>query len=378
MTPLNILHVFRAPVGGLFRHVLDLAREQIARGHRVGLIADSTTGGARAEAVLGELAPSLALGLTRVPMRRHIGPDDARVLAHVVRRIAQAQADVVHGHGAKGGAYARLSFGAPRALRAYTPHGGSLLYGHDTMAGKFYLGTERLLMLRGDLFLFESNYSAEIFRRKIGKPSGLVRIVHNGVSRPEFELVECRPDATDLVFLGELRPVKGIDVLIDAISLLHRKGRSTSLTLVGDGPDRAELQAQIARLGLTPAISFTGAMPARKALTLGRIMVVPSRAESLPYAVLETAAAGKPLITTKVGGIPEIYGPLTDSLVPAENSTALAEAIAQVIDQPEATGQLAQALRARVAASFSVETMVDGVLAAYRSGLEMLCKTGRR
>jgi hypothetical protein len=57
MTPLNILHVFRAPVGGLFRHVLDLAREQIARGHRVGLIADSTTGGARAEAVLGELAP---------------------------------------------------------------------------------------------------------------------------------------------------------------------------------------------------------------------------------------------------------------------------------------------------------------------------------
>src|ERR1700756_2108318 len=141
MTPLNILHVFRAPVGGLFRHVLDLAKEQIARGHRVGLIADSNTGGARAEAVLGELAPSLALGLTHVPMRRHIGPGDARVLAHVVRRFARAQADVVHGHGAKGGAYARLSFGA---LRAYTPHGGSLLYGHDTIAGKFYLGTERL------------------------------------------------------------------------------------------------------------------------------------------------------------------------------------------------------------------------------------------
>ena len=60
MTPLNILHVFRAPVGGLFRHVLDLAHEQIARGHRVGLIADSNTGGARADEVLGELAPSLA------------------------------------------------------------------------------------------------------------------------------------------------------------------------------------------------------------------------------------------------------------------------------------------------------------------------------
>jgi glycosyltransferase involved in cell wall biosynthesis len=378
MTPLNILHVFRAPVGGLFRHVLDLAKEQVARGHHVGLIADSNTGGARAESVLGELAPSLALGLTRVPMRRHIGPGDAPVLAHVTQRARHTQADVVHGHGAKGGAYARLSFNAPRALRAYTPHGGSLLFGHDSIAGKFYLGTERLLMLRGDLFLFESKYSAEVFRRKIGKPSGLVRIVHNGVSHAEFAPIDCAPNATDLVFMGELRPVKGIDVLIDAISLLHRKGRNVTLTLVGDGPDREQLQAQIARLGLTTSIAFTGAMPARQALALGHIMVVPSRAESLPYVVLETAAAGKPLITTKVGGIPEIYGPLTDSLSPAENSGALAEAIAKVLDQPEATAKIASELRERVAGSFSVETMVDGVLAAYRDGLEILCKTGRR
>ena len=74
-----------------------------------------------------------------------------------------------------------------RAVRAYTPHGGSLLFGHDTLAGKFYLATERLLMLRGDLFLFESAYSADIFRKKIGTPRGLVRVVHNGVSRAEFE-----------------------------------------------------------------------------------------------------------------------------------------------------------------------------------------------
>ena len=212
--------MFRAPVGGLFRHVLDShRREQIARGHRVGLIADSNTGGARAErGPARNSTPSLALGLTRIPMRRHAGPGDMVVLAHVMRRIAQSGADVVHGHGAKGGAYARLAFNNPRAVRAYTPHGGSLLFGHDTLAGKFYLATERLLMLRGDLFLFESAYSAEMFRRKIGTPGGLVRIVHNGVSRKEFEPVETRADATDLVFMGELRPVKGIDVLIDAIA----------------------------------------------------------------------------------------------------------------------------------------------------------------
>ena len=193
MTSLNILHVFRAPVGGLFRHVLDLTREQVARGHRVGVVADLNTGGTRGEESLRKLEPSLALGLTRYPMRRHAGPGDLFALAHVMRRIAQTRADVVHGHGAKGGAYARLAFANLRAVRAYTPHGGSLLFGHETLAGKFYLATERLLMLRGDLFLFESAYSASIFRKKIGNPRGLVRIVHNGVSRAEFEPIVKRP-----------------------------------------------------------------------------------------------------------------------------------------------------------------------------------------
>ena len=378
MTPLKILHVFRAPVGGLFRHVLDLTREQVARGHHVGLIADSNTGGARAEATLNELAPSLALGLTRIPMRRHIGPGDAVVMSHVMGRIAQTGVDVVHGHGAKGGAYARMALNTRRAVRAYTPHGGSLLFGHDTLAGKFYLATEKVLMLRGDLFLFESAYSAEIFRRKIGTPAGLVRVVHNGVSRKEFEPIVARPDATDLVFMGEFRPVKGIDVLIDAIAQLHRAGRTVTTTLVGDGPDRAALLDQVARLGLADIVRFQPAMPAREAQALGRIMVIPSRAESLPYVVLEAAAAGLPLITTKVGGIPEIYGTLTDTLVPAEDVGALAHTIARTLDHPDATADLAKSVQERVASSFSVDTMVDGVLSAYETALARLKDRGRR
>ena len=372
MKPLNILHVFRAPVGGLFRHVLDLTREQTARGHRVGLIADSRTGGTRGEDALRLLEPSLALGLTRVPMRRHANPSDLLVLAHVVRRAAQTQADVVHGHGAKGGAYARLSFGGKRAVRAYTPHGGSLLFGHDSFAGRFYLATERLLMLRGDLFLFESAYSADTFRKKIGTPRGLVRVVHNGVSRAEFEPIVTTADATDLVFMGELRPVKGIDVLLDAIARLRDAGRTVTATLVGDGPDRDALQAQAANLGLEGTVQFRPAMPARVALTLGRIMVVPSRAESLPYVVLEAAAGSKPLITTAVGGIPEIYGPLSNTLVPPLDPAALAQAIAQALDHPDAMAEIMQKLRARVQAAFSVDTMVDGVLAAYETALESL------
>lgn len=370
MKPLNILHVFRAPVGGLFRHVLDLTREQTARGHRVGLIADSNTGGARAEDTLRLLEPSLALGLVRIPMRRHANPSDILVLRQVVRRARDTGADVVHGHGAKGGAYARLSFGGKRPIRAYTPHGGSLLFGHNTLAGRFYLATEKLLMLRGDLFLFESAYSADVFRHKIGNPRGLVRIVHNGVSQAEFKPIGTAPDATDLVFMGELRPVKGIDVLIDAIARLRDAGRSVTVTLVGDGPDRPALQAQVDALGLSGAIRFKPAMPAYKALTLGRIMVVPSRAESLPYVVLETAAGSKPLITTNVGGIPEIYGPLSRNLVQPQDQAALAAAIARALDNPEEIAETTRKLREQVQTAFSVETMVDGVLAAYEKAIE--------
>src|SRR5258705_2396142 len=87
--PLNILHVLRAPVGGLFRHVTDLAQGQAARGHRVGLIADRSTGGAQAEATLAALASKLALGVTRVPVSRHVGASDFLALTSV-------------SHGAKG------------------------------------------------------------------------------------------------------------------------------------------------------------------------------------------------------------------------------------------------------------------------------------
>lgn len=378
MAPLNILHVLRAPVGGLFRHVVDLARGQAARGHQVGLIADSTTGGERAEGMLQSLAPSLALGITRIAMRRQVGPADWAPALQVMRRSAEVEADVLHGHGAKGGAYARLAFRNRRAVRAYTPHGGSLLFGHDTLAGKIYLTTERLLMLRGDLFLFESQFSADMFRRKIGVPKGLVHVVHNGISRAEFEPVVPNPDATDLVFLGELRLLKGIDVLIDAIAHLRQQGRPLTATLIGSGPDRDFFIEQVQRLGLTEAIAFRPAMPAREAFKLGRVMVVPSRAESLPYVVLEAAAGLVSLITTRVGGIAEIYGPQAGLLIPAGNADALAAAITHALDNPEGTAENARRLRERVSGHFSIETMVDGVLDGYRTALDNLRVESRR
>ena len=367
--PLKIVHVFRTPIGGLFRHVIDLVEGQIARGHRVGIIADSITGSSRSDEIFAGLSPKLALGLTRIPMHRPLNPTDLSATWHVTRRINEAEADVIHGHGAKGGAYARLAVPRKPALRAYTPHGGSLLLKHDDLAGRMYLMLEKMLLARRALYLFESAYSGDVFREKIGTPNGLVRVIHNGVSKNEFDPVTPATDATDLVFMGEFRAVKGIDVLIEAIALLLQRGRAVTATFVGNGPDEAALAAHVERLSLQNAIRLSSAMPARHVLTLGRVMVIPSYAESLPYVVLETAAAGMPLITTNVGGIPEIYGPLSDALVPPGNVEALAEAIERTLANPAAAVKLAQDLRARVAASFSQDGMVDGVLSAYRQAL---------
>jgi glycosyltransferase involved in cell wall biosynthesis len=172
--------------------------------------------------------------------------------------------------------------------------------------------------------------------------------------------------------------LKGIDILIDAIARLRSEGRHVTATLVGAGPDRDVLQAQVERLGLTDLIGFVGPLPAAQALTLGRIMVVPSRAESLPYVVLEAAAGGVPLVTTNVGGISEIYGPQSGALIPSDNVSALAQALVQTLDRPEAAADFARTLRERVATYFSIDAMVDGVLDGYRAALESLGQKARR
>jgi glycosyltransferase involved in cell wall biosynthesis len=363
---LNILHVLRSPVGGLFRHVIDLARGQVARGHHVGLLADSTTGGVQAEATLAELAPKLALGLIRVAMSREVGPSDVVACAHVARRAADVQADVVHGHGAKGGAYTRLAR-ALRGIRVYTPHGGSLHYDWSSPSGFLYLTSEREMIKRTDLFLFESAYGRDVFRAKVGDPGARARVVHNGVTAAEFAPVATDPQASDLVFVGELRMLKGVDVLIKAIAILARDGQRTTATIVGMGPDRAAFEAAARSAG--DAIRFVGAKAAREAFTLGRLLVVPSRAESLPYIVLEAAAAGMPVIATRVGGIPEIFGPDAGALVPPNDPVALAQAIRSALQNRPATQALAERLKTRVHDQFSADVMTQAALAAYAETL---------
>lgn len=368
----RILHVFRAPVGGLFRHVLDLASGQIARGCDVGLVCDAETGGARAEAALAEIAPRLTLGLTRIAMPRPPHPRDLTALAGIAKIVASTRADVVHGHGSKGGLYARL-ISAPKEaapLRVYTPHGGSFHFPPGSLSLGLYMAAERFMARRTHLVLFESAFIAGRFRDEIGAIGAVVRVVHNGLREEEFAPAIMHPDY-DLAYIGEMRMLKGVDTLIDALASLAGQGRRISLLAVGAGPDEAELRERASKAGLDGRVTFSGARPIRDVLGRAKVLVAPSRKESLPYVVLEAAAAGQPIITTRVGGIPEIFGSESGRLAPPDDPGALAAAIVDMLDAPpEVVARDAATLRDIVAAGFSLDHMVDGVLSAYRDAFD--------
>ena len=365
-SPLRILHAVRAPVGGIFRHILDLAVGQAERGHAVGILADSLTGGERAETALKEIAPKLKLGVYRLAIRREPHPVDSLTALHFLRLARSLKPDVLHGHGAKAGAFVRLKGKSKKSIRVYTPHGGSLHYPPGTLKGGAYARMERTLMNRTDLFLFESAFARDTYLRVVGKPAGLVRCVFNGVTASEFDPVAVAEDATDVVYVGEFREIKGADLLIQAVARLRADGKPVTLTLAGDGEETEALKALVSRLNLGDAVRFIGHVRARFGFSKGSLLVVPSRGDSMPYVVIEAAAAGIPMVAASVGGIPEILGPHTSGLFVANSVGAMADAIEMALADMDATRERARNLRERIFVHFSQKAMVDGVISGYR------------
>lgn len=371
---LRIIHCFRAPVGGLFRHVLDLSGEQAAIGHEVGFVIDSTVADPLTESRLEKAAQHLSLGIARLPMGRLPGPRDIKTSRDISRLVRARGADVLHGHGAKGGAYARLAArelrnGDGRPATFYTPHGGSLHYSPASPQGFIYTGIEKLLARYTDGLIFESDFIRRLYDRRVGAPGVPRKVVPNALRPGDFTPHVPEPDAADFLFVGELRRLKGVDVLLEALArlLAHRPVRAI---VVGAGPDAAAFAQMTRELQLGAAVAFPGAMPARSAFPKARTLVVPSRAESMPYVVLEAAAAGMPLIATDVGGIPEIVDGTDTPLIGAADVDALAAAMQQSLDAPDVAQARAQRLQAAVAARFTVDRAANSVLAFYRDCMD--------
>ncbi|RUV67394.1 MAG: glycosyltransferase family 1 protein [Mesorhizobium sp.] len=371
---LRIVHCFRSPVGGIFRHVRDLTEAQVAAGHAVGIVCDSTTGGDFEENLFEQMKGKMALGIHRTPMQRHVGPGDLASAWRTFGLIKELRPDVLHGHGAKGGAYARL-FGSllrvsrSRVARLYSPHGGSLHYDETTATGKLFFALERFMARFTDYLLFVSDYERQTYHRKVGEPPIPNNLVYNGLSAAEFEPVRTEQNAADVLYIGMMRDLKGPDIFIDALVLAGtRLGRPVKAVMVGDGDDLPRYHAQVKRLGLEGHTRFLPPMPARKAFALAELVIVPSRAEAMPYIVLETLAAGKSMIATAVGGIPEIFGAGSPALIrpdPRELSNKMSAALADL----NAYGSLMPDT-ADLKTRFGADVMAAAIETAYFAALK--------
>ncbi len=362
-SPLRVLHILRHPMGGLFRHVCDLVEGQQEAGVMTGVLcAEPPPGNTVSRAMLEKLERHCGLGLHIVPMGRLPGIGDFRALEQIGDIARRLRPDILHGHGAKGGAYARLLSRRHSALRLYTPHGGALHYSGLSPTGAVFLAMERLLKSRTDGFIFESSFSQRAYDEKVGRPSAASIVIPNGVRPDEFVSVEADKGAADFVFIGELRRLKGVSVLIDALSGMKARA---SLAIVGSGPDEAEFRTQTNRLSPPADVTFLGPMTAREAFRRGRVVVMPSLAESLPYVALEAIAAGKPFIATDVGAMSEVFGPDAGALLPPGDVAALRRALEEACEDGKTLCEQAVRLQARVRSDFSTQRMVGDVLSFY-------------
>ncbi|MDB5554903.1 MAG: glycosyltransferase family 1 protein [Rhizobium sp.] len=369
--PLRILHCFRSPVGGIFRHVRDLAMEQSRAGHAVGILCDSSTGGEHEERLFQTIMPYLSLGLTRMAIDRSITPRDIPAFWRSYKEIRSLQPDVLHGHGAKGGAMARLAgsllrVNRYRVSRLYTPHGGSLHFSRRSWSGKGVFMLERLQEWFTDGLIFVCDFERRTYEEKVGRIFRRHEVVYNGVGEADFEIVPESPDAVNFLYVGMLRDLKGPDIFVDAFAKTERLlKRPLSAMMIGDGPQKQKYLDMMTSRGLGRRITMLPAMNIREAFASSQNVVVPSRAESMPYIVLEALAAGRTVIASDVGGISEVLGKGSDALVPPGDSDALAKAMAESITVP---GWKEAHLpdRENFHAVFSSKTMATRITALYQ------------
>ena len=170
---------------------------------------------------------------------------------------------------------------------------------------------------------------------------GKVRVVRCGLEPSYLEAPPTPPaDAPRFLNIGRLVDQKGQHILVEASALLRDRGRDFEVVIIGGGPFRADLEARIAELKLGDHVKLVGwktGEEVRRALLDSRALVLPSFGEGLPVVIMEALALRRPVISTYIAGIPELVRPgETGWLVPAGDSEALADAMAEVLDAPRA------------------------------------------
>jgi glycosyltransferase involved in cell wall biosynthesis len=299
-------------------------------------------------------------------VRRPIRPwRDALGLVELVRVLRRERPDIVHASSSKAGVLGRLAAsiaGVP--IRIFTVHGWAFTASSGRSAG-LYRWADRLMrpLTTATICVSERELAAGLAAGTCVADRTLV--IPNAVDVRAAPRSRQEHEPPRLIAVGRLRPPKDLGTFLRALASLPTGGFTASI--VGDGPERAALERQLAALGLEGRVRIEGErddVPAR--LADSEIFVLSSRSEGMPVSVLEAMAAGVPVVASAVGGVDElVVDGQTGLLVPPADSEALAAALAVLLADAGLRRRLGEAGRARAEALFDLEAFRQAHVELY-------------
>ena len=305
-------------------------------------------------------------------VRRAIHPwHDTRGLVELVRLCRRLRPDIVHAHSSKVGVLGRLAAwfaGVP--VRVYTVHGWSFA-AYDGLAGRVYLWLERLMrpLTTAVVCVAEATRRQGVAARACDEARTVV--VHNAVEVKSFGARAGSTGAPRVLSIGRLAYPKDLVTLFAALGRLDADYR---VSLVGDGPDAADVAAAVSSHGLSDRVELLGAREnVSELLARADVFVLSSRSEGFPVSVLEAMAAGLPVVATAVGGVAEaVVDGETGILVAPADPEALAAALERLVEDVELRQRLGAAGRARALRLFDAPRYRAAHLDLYRRELGRL------
>lgn len=381
---IHVLQIVGDPVGGIRKHVHSLISGFDRRSFKVSYAYSSAAVDARFQEEIGQLSAMLEK-VVALPIRKKPHPSDLTNLWTLCRYVRHAGVDIVHGHGAKAGLYARLVGRLTGAKVIYTPHGGVVHRMFSRWEDALYTFIERRLMRYTDYFICESNYTAKALFEKLGNEPRHWCVNYNGVDFPDsdrqpdlplYELAGSK-QAIRLGVFGMLREQKGQYYALRAMAGLVRDGFDVTLHLFGDGPDRERLTSLKAQLALDRHVFFYGDVSTPELyMSAMDLILIPSLFESFGYVAVEAMALGKPIIASATGGLCEVLSDETAKLIPPGDADALGKEIGNFMGKQSCFEMNAANALLQVKKRFSTKGMVHGVEKVYFSILnrpELIC-----